>query len=291
MSKQTTRPIDAVTGIETTGHEWDGITELDKPLPRWWVWVLWASVVWSIGYWVAYPAWPLVSDYSRGVLGYSQRTTVMAEVAAGRTAQGQFVVAIAERDLAAIANDPDLSRFAAAGGRAAFGDNCAGCHGRDAQGRKGFPNLLDDDWLWGGTLEEVHATIARGVRSIHPDTRAAQMPRYGLDGLLEPAQINDVAEHVLGFSGRSTDAAAALRGKTLYAEQCAACHGDDGRGKIDQGAPNLADGIWLNGGETADIVASIVTGRGGVMPTWQGRLDAATLKQLAIYVHGLGGGK
>ena len=291
MSTDGRKPIDVVTGIETTGHVWDDVRELNKPLPLWWVLVLWLTVIWSIGYWVVYPAWPLLTSHTHGMFGYSQRARLMEDVAAGKAAQAKFVSAIAASDLATIAKDPELSRFAAAGGRAIFGDNCAACHGRDAQGRKGFPSLQDDDWLWGGTLEDIATTVRFGIRSPHPQARQNQMPRFGLDTLLEPGQIDDAAEFVLSLSGRPTNSAAAERGKSLFADQCAACHGTDAKGKLDMGAPNLTDAIWLYGGSKADIVQSIGTGRGGVMPTWEGRLDDATIKQLAIYVHGLGGGK
>ncbi len=283
--------IDDVTGILTTGHEWDGIKELNKPLPRWWVWTLWACVVWSIGYWIAYPAWPTMAGYTQGMLGYSQRQRVMDEVAAGKAAQGEFVEKIKLASLADIEKTPDLLNFAVAGGRAVFGDNCAGCHGRGAEGRAGFPNLNDDDWLWGGTLDDIHKTIEVGIRGTHADTRQNQMPRFGIDGLLEPAQINDVAEYVVSLSDKAGDAAAAERGKAIFAEQCVACHGEDAKGKLDMGSPNLTDKIWLYGGSKEKIVETLTLGRGGVMPTWSGHLDPTTIKQLAVYVHSLGGGK
>lgn len=287
----TKREIDAVTGTETTGHEWDGIKELNKPLPKWWVWVLYASIVWSIGYWIAYPAWPTLDGYTRGVLGYSQRQTVVDDIAAGRQGQAKLFDAIAKSDLAQIRRDPDLLQFAMAGGRIAFANNCAPCHGRGAQGAPGYPNLNDDDWLWGGKLEDIHTTIAVGIRGARDDTRQNLMPRFGLDQIFEPQQISDAADYVLSLAGQPTDAAAAGRGKQLYADNCAACHGDDGRGKQDMGAPNLTDAIWLYGGSRAAIVKSIETGRGGVMPAWADRLDPITLRQLAVYVHALGGGQ
>ena len=283
--------IDHVTGYATTGHEWDGIRELNKPLPRWWLWVLWICVVWAIGYWIAYPAWPTLASYTQGMLGYSQRQQVMADVASGRAAQAEYVEKIKLAGLADIQKDPELLSFAIAGGRAAFGDNCAGCHGRGAQGAVGYPNLNDDDWIWGGTIDDIHHTIGVGIRATHAKTRANQMPRYGLDQIFEPAQINDAAEYVLSLSRQPSDPAAADRGKVLFAEQCVACHGDDAKGKLDQGGPNLTDGIWLYGGNKEAILTSIRTGRGGVMPTWSGRLDPVTIKQLAVYVHSLGGGK
>jgi cytochrome c oxidase cbb3-type subunit 3 len=285
------RDIDAVTGIETTGHEWDGIKELNKPLPRWWVWTFYATILWSIAYWVVYPAFPTLTDYTKGLWGYSQRAVVAGEVKSAQVAQGAYRDKLADTAIAQVKADPELLRFAMAGGAAAFQTNCAPCHGRGAQGFAGYPNLNDDDWLWGGNIDDIHKTISFGVRSPEKDTRASQMPRYGLDKLLDEAQIDDAAEYVLSLSGKSTDTAAAGRGQKVYAEQCAACHGADGKGKQDQGAPNLADPIWLYGGSKPAIVESIRTGRGGMMPAWAGRLDPVTLKALAVYVHSLGGGK
>jgi cytochrome c oxidase cbb3-type subunit 3 len=285
------RDIDSVTGIETTGHEWDGIKELNKPLPRWWVWTFYATIVWAIGYWVVYPAWPTLDGYTRGLWGYSQRAVVAGEVKAAQGAQSAFRDKLAATPVAQVKADSELLRFAMAGGAAAFQTNCAPCHGRGAQGFAGYPNLNDDDWLWGGGIEDIHKTISFGVRSAANDTRTSQMPRYGLDKLMDEAQINDSAEYVLSLAGKATDTAAVGRGQKVFAEQCAACHGADGKGKQEQGAPNLADTIWLYGDSKAGIVESIRTGRGGMMPAWAGRLDPVTVKALAVYVHSLGGGK
>ncbi len=283
--------IDDVTGVETTGHEWDGIKELNKPLPRWWLLTFYACIVWAVGYWVVYPAWPTANDFTRGVLGYSQRATVAAEIKAGIDAQAGQRQKLDSTALADVRKDPELLRFAMAAGAASFQTNCAACHGRGAQGFVGYPNLNDDDWIWGGRVEDIHKTILHGIRSDDDNARATAMPRYGLDKLLDDAQIADVAEYVLSLSGKSTDAAAVARGAPIFKEQCALCHNDDGKGKIDQGAPNLADAIWLYGGKKDQVVESIRTGRGGMMPAWQPRLDAVTLKSLAVYVHSLGGGK
>lgn len=285
------KEIDAVTGVETTGHEWDGIKELNKPLPKWWLWTFYASILWSIGYWVLYPAWPTVAGYTQGVLGYSQRATVAEEVAAARAAQARFREELAATALDQVKDNPELLRSAMAGGAAAFGTNCAPCHGRGAQGFAGYPNLNDDEWLWGGSIDEIHKTIRFGVRSGHAEGRESQMPRFGVDGLLEPKQIADTAEYVLSLSGQESDPAAAARGREIFAEQCTACHGDDGKGSVELGAPNLTDAIWLYGGTKAAIVESIRTGRGGQMPPWEGRLDPVTIKSLAVYVHSLGGGQ
>ena len=291
MAQSSKREIDTVTGIETTGHEWDGVKELNKPLPRWWLLTFYATIIWGIGYMIAYPAWPTLSGYTKGVLGYSQRASVAEQMKDAAKAQGVFRDQLEKTPLNAVKSNQDLLRFAMAGGQASFQTNCAPCHGRGAQGFTGYPNLNDDDWLWGGTLDEIQKTILVGIRSEHKDTRNVAMPRYGIDNMLTPEQIDDVAEYVLSISAKSTDAASAGRGAKTFKEQCAACHGDDGKGKIDQGSPNLTDAIWLYGGTKSAVVESIRTGRGGAMPFWQGRLDPVTIKALTIYVHSLGGGK
>lgn len=286
------KEIDSVTGVETTGHVWDGdLKELNKPLPRWWLYVLYASIVWAIGYWIVYPAWPLVDTYTKGMIGYSQRNEVAKEIAASKESQARFVEMIAARTPAEIEKDPDLMEFVLRGGAAQFSNNCAPCHGRGAQGFKGYPNLNDDDWLWGGSLAEIEKTIADGIRAGHEGTHESAMPRFGIDQMLTSAQIADTAAYVLSLSGQTEDKAAVERGTTVFVEQCVACHGADGKGNKEMGAPNLTDGIWLYGNRHADVEESIRTGRGGVMPAWSGKLDPVTIKMLAIYVHSLGGGK
>ncbi len=283
--------IDQITGVETTDHEWDGIKELNNPLPRWWLWVLYVSIIWSIGYWIVMPAWPLISSHTKGVIGYSQRAVVARSLEQAKQAQSVYMEKIAAADPAAIKADPELLRFALAGGEAAYGDNCAPCHGRGAQGSKGYPNLNDDDWLWGGKLEDIHQTLKVGIRSTHEDTRVNPMPAFGRDEILEPAQISDVAEFVLSISGGESIDEAAMRGKAIFAEQCAACHGEEGKGNMELGAPNLVDRIWLYGGDKTAITQTIRNSRAGVMPKWEGRLSSETLKQLTVYVHSLGGGQ
>jgi cytochrome c oxidase cbb3-type subunit 3 len=279
------------TEVETTGHEWDGIRELNKPLPKWWLYVFYATIIWAIGYWLLMPAWPLVSGYTKGLLGYSQRARVAEQLAAAKAAQAVYRKKIAESDLAAINANPELLSFALAGGEAAFGDNCAPCHGRGAQGGFGYPNLRDDDWLWGGTLDAISQTITHGIRAADPETRKNQMPAFGRMGVLNASQVNDVAEYVLSLSGRADDKAAAGRGAKIFAENCTPCHGADGKGNQALGAPNLTDELWLYAGDKATIAETIINGRGGVMPAWGGRLDPETIKELAIYVHSLGGGQ
>ncbi len=286
------KEVDAVTGVETTGHVWDGdLKELNKPLPRWWLWTFYACIVWAIGYWVVYPAWPTMNGYTEGMWNWSARAAAMDEVKAGHDAQAQFRDELAKATLGDVKTKPELLRFATAYGQSVFGTNCSPCHGRGAQGSPGYPNLNDDDWLWGGKPEDIVQTIAFGIRSDHKDTRISAMPRFGMDSVLKPEQISDAAEYVLSLSSKSTDKAAAERGAAVFAENCAACHGEKGTGTQEMGAPNLTDAIWLYGGDKAMVVESIQTGRGGIMPAWKGRLDDTAIKAVATYVQSLGGSK
>jgi len=284
--------LDEITGVETTGHVWDGdLRELNKPLPKWWLYVFYACIVWAFGYWMVYPAWPTLTGYTKGYLGYSQRAEVTKELAAAKAAQDKYRVGIAASSLSDIKKNPELFQFALAGGAALFGDNCAACHGRGAQGGVGYPNLNDDDWLWGGDLEQIHTTISFGVRSGNPNAHDTAMPRFGLDGVLQPAQISDVANYVRSLSHLDVDTAAASRGAPIFAEQCSVCHGTEGKGNTELGAPNLSDAIWLYGNSQETVMQSIRTGRGGIMPAWSERLDPISIKMLALYVHSLGGGQ
>jgi cytochrome c oxidase cbb3-type subunit 3 len=285
------REKDAHSGVETTGHEWDGITELDNPLPRWWLWIFYATIVWSIGYWVVMPAWPLLTDYTRGVLGHSQRQIVASDIEALKAARAGYGEKLTTVSLAEIESDPALQEVALAWGKSAFGDNCATCHGAGGGGAKGYPNLNDDVWLWGGKLDDIRLTLMVGIRSAHPEARQSQMPAFGTDGILEPAQIRDLSQYVMSLSGRSTDTEGVSRATQLFADNCAACHGPEGKGNREFGAPNLTDAEWLYGGDQATIQETITKARGGVMPTWAGRLDGPTINALAVYVHSLGGGE
>jgi len=253
---------DAYSGMETTGHEWDGIKELNRPLPKWWLYVLWATVIWSIGFYFFYPAWPYGSSYTKGFLGWSQRQQVQDEITTAKAGQAQFLDAIAAKSVVEIQQDDTLRSFALAGGAAAFKDNCAPCHGSSAIGGVGYPSLADDDWLWGGTLESIHATLLHGIRyTQNEETRQSEMPRFGVDELLEAEQIASVAEYVMSLSGRSEDGATAERGKEIFAEQCVACHGENGEGNAELGAPKLSDQVWLYGDTREDIVHSITYSR------------------------------
>jgi len=284
--------IDSVSGTATTGHEWDNIKELNTPLPRWWVWLFYATIVWAIGYWIVYPAWPTFTGFTRGLFGYSSRAQVEVELASLRDMRSANVSKLQNTALSDIKNDSSLFAFARSRGKSAFGDNCAPCHGSGAEGSKGFPNLNDDDWLWGGTLEQIEQTIKFGIRSGHEKTRDSMMVAFGKFGLLKPEEIVDVANYVRSISGlpvrKEVDLA---KGKNIFAEQCARCHGENGKGNQELGAPNLTDTIWLYGSDEATIINTISNGRNGVMPAWIDRLDPATIKALAIYVHSLGGGQ
>ncbi|WP_426420895.1 cytochrome-c oxidase, cbb3-type subunit III [Bradyrhizobium genosp. A] len=284
--------IDRVSGRSTTGHEWDGIKELNTPLPRWWVLTFYVTIIWAFGYWLVYPAWPLVSGYTTGVLHTTNRAAVAENLAHLEALRGEKMKALGTASLADIEKDPALLALARARGKTVFGDNCAPCHGSGAAGAKGYPNLNDDDWLWGGSLDQIMQTIQFGARSGHAKTHEGQMLAFGRDGILKKDEIVTVANYVRSLSGLSTGAGYdPAAGKTIFAENCVACHGDGGKGNQEMGAPNLTDKIWLYGSDEATLIETISQGRSGVMPAWEGRLDPATIKAMAVYVHSLGGGK
>jgi cytochrome c oxidase cbb3-type subunit 3 len=284
--------VDHVSGTATTGHEWDGIRELNTPLPRWWLFTFYATIIWAIGYWVVYPAWPLISSHTTGLFGYSTRADVGVELANLEKIRGDKMVKLAATPLSEIEKDPALLALARARGKAAFGDNCAPCHGSGGAGAKGYPNLNDDDWIWGGKLDQIEQTIQYGARSGNAKAHEGQMLAFGKDGVLKPAEIVTVANYVRSLSGLPTSAGYdAAAGKKIFADNCVSCHGDDGKGNQELGSPNLTDKIWLFGSDEATVVETITNGRAGVMPAWADRLDPATVKALAVYVHSLGGGK
>jgi cytochrome c oxidase cbb3-type subunit 3 len=284
--------IDHVTGTATTGHSWDGIKELNTPLPRWWVITFYLCIVWAVGYWIVYPAWPLLTSNTRGVLGYSSRASLAVDLADLEKVRGDKMAALATASLADIEKDPALLALARARGKTVFGDNCAACHGTGATGAKGFPNLNDDDWLWGGTLEQIEQTIRYGARTGNAKAHEGQMLAFGKDGILKRDEIVKVANYVRSLSGLPTrQGYDATAGAKIFAENCAACHSDNAKGNPDVGAPNLTDPIWLYGSDEATLIETISSGRAGVMPAWEGRLDPVTIKAMAVYVHSLGGGK
>jgi cytochrome c oxidase cbb3-type subunit 3 len=282
---------DQYQGRATTGHDWDGIQELNNPLPKWWLYVLYACIAWSIVIFVLYPSVPGLKSYWPGTLGYTQNQELAASIEQANLLQGPYLKRIDAEPLETIRADQDLAAFAIAGGRTLFGENCAACHGQGGAGRAGYPSLADDDWIWGGTLAQVQQTILFGVRSAHDKTRLSEMPKYGIDKVLTSAQIADVTEFVLALSKSTHDAKAAERGGPLYAENCVACHGAAGEGNRELGAPVLSDRLWLYGGDRGAIARQIANPRQGVMPAWSGRLSEPTIKMLSIYVHSLGGGE
>lgn len=294
-AKQVTRPAKAAKAeVGTTGHVWDGIEELDNPMPRWWVWVLYLTIIWGIGYTIAYPAWPLLTGATQGVLGPQERAAVAAEIQRFDDANAEIKAALVAKPLAEIPGDDALKSYAMPAGASVFKNNCAQCHGSGAAGvqGKGYPNLLDNDWLWGGDMESIHTTISHGIRNTaDADARYSEMPKFGVDGLLDDTQIAQVVEHVLAISGQDHDAALASAGATVFAENCVACHMENGTGDRAQGAPNLTDAIWLYGGARETITYTVYNARFGVMPPWAGRLSEDEVRAVATYVHSLGGGE
>ena len=286
------KDIDAVTGTATTGHDWDGIRELNTPLPRWWLWSFYACIIWAVGYWVVYPAWPLLTNSTQGITGWHARSAVVADLDALKAQRGPMVDKLNNASVAEIAKDPQLTDFARAVGRPAFADTCAPCHGAGGGGTKGYPNLNDDDWLWGGTLAAIEQTIRHGARSGDKDDHEGNMPAFGRDGILKAPQISAVADYVRSLSGLSTEPGIDLGiGKKVFADNCALCHGPDGKGNRELGAPNLTDKIWLYASDKETIMEGIRNGRGAVMPAWNGRLNESTIKALTVYVYSLGGGE
>ncbi len=279
--------IDQPTGTETVGHEWDGIEELNTPLPRWWLWTFYATIAWALVYVVLYPAWPLIDKATAGTLGWTSRGDLAKEVSAADAARQGVFQQIAATDIEALSANPALMGQAIAGGAAAFKVNCVQCHGAGAAGSAGYPNLNDDDWIWGGTLTEIEYTITHGIRWEGADaTRVNFMPAF--DGVLDAGQVGAVTSHVLSLSGKAKPSPA---GAQLFADNCAACHGTGGEGLPAMGAPALNDAIWLFGGTAADVKKQILAPSHGVMPAWKDRLDPVTIKMLAAYVHSRGGGQ
>ncbi|MGO8834292.1 MAG: cytochrome-c oxidase, cbb3-type subunit III [Roseiarcus sp.] len=287
------KPTDAPGAGATTGHEWDGIKELNTPLPRWWLYTFYACIVWAVAYWFVYPAWPLITGYTHGFAGWQSRAAIVTQLDELKAMRAPMNERIAKASLSEIEKTPELLSFARAQGAAVFAINCSPCHGAGGQGSPGYPNLNADRWIWGGTLDQIAVTITHGARwDADPDTHSTLMPAFGRDGTLKPDEISATADYVRTLSGNAPDAGADLaKGKKLFADNCAACHGDDGKGNIELGAPNLTTQVWLYGPTKADIIHRITVGGGGVMPAWGAKLDAPTIKTLAVFVHSLGGGQ
>lgn len=279
--------IDEPTGTQTVGHEWDGIEELDTPMPRWWLWTFVLTIVFAAVYVVLYPAWPMITSGTEGTLGWSSRGDLAAELQAERGRREPLRQALANIPLERLPEDSALMAQAVAGGRAAFLVNCVQCHGAGAAGSKGYPNLNDDDWLWGGDLRAIEMTLLHGIRQQGDDaTRTSMMPAFA--GVLSAQELTAVTDHVLSLSGKADPNTA---GAQIFTNNCASCHGPEGTGDRAFGAPNLSDAIWLYGSKRDEITRQILAPRQGVMPAWQHRLDPVTIKMLAAYVHSLGGGE
>ena len=282
---------DSVTGHMTTGHDWDGLQELNRPLPKWWLYVLYASIVAAVVMCVLYPSVPGITGYWHGLLGYSQRDRVdqaVAEVAAQRAGAMDRIKALSFAD---IRKDPQLVEVAETAGRITFANNCQPCHGAGGGGNPGYPALAAGDWIWGGTLEAIQQTVTHGIRSTDPDARQSQMPRWGLDNMLTPDQIQQVADYVMTLFGTPVQGADIAPGRKLFVDNCAVCHGEVGQGDREKGGPRLASRIHLHGDDRAAVVAQITNPKMGVMPNWNARLDEATIKSVVLYVHSLGGGE
>ena len=285
------KPVQEKKEVETTGHEWDGIKEYNNPMPRWWVWTFYATIIWAIGYTILYPAWPISKNGATpGLLGWSTRGDVAADIQKFTDMNADLNAKLASVDLATIKDDPALNNYAVQYGRATFATFCSQCHGSGAAGAKGYPNLLDNDWLWGGDIEAIHTTITHGIRSAaDEDTRLGDMPAWG--DMLEEEELDSVIEYVVSLAGGEADPAMVEEGKVVFEDNCAACHGDNAEGNRDLGAPNLTDAIWLYGSDRDAIAESITKGRAGVMPNWNAKLSESQIAAVTAYVHQLGGGE
>jgi len=277
-------------GIGTTGHSWDGIQEWNNPLPRWWLWIFYATIIWGVWYVIAYPAWPMISGATEGYKGWSTRANVAEEIAAAEEANSEINAQLVSADLSAIPEDPELAGYARSAGEAVFNTWCVQCHGREGGGFTGYPTLSDDAWLWGGTMEDIHLTIAHGIRNEDdPDARYSEMPAFG--EILAPEEITQAVNYVMSLSGEPRDPSQVDAGETVYLDNCAACHGDNAQGQVFMGAPNISDAIWLYGGDYDTLVETVTYSRYGVMPPWTTRLSEAEIRAVSAYVHQLGGGE
>jgi cytochrome c oxidase cbb3-type subunit 3 len=276
---------DELTGHRTTGHEWNGITELNTRVPRAVWWAIGITHLWALAVWLLLPSWPLLNTYTHGLLGIDQRELVAGDLAAGQRYRAHWVARFEGDTLPEIRDDASLMEIVRGAAPALWQDNCGACHGRTGGGGPGFPNLTDDEWLWGGSDEAVVASILYGVNASHPETRISQMPGFGPDALLTRDQIRTVALHVRSLSGLARpEPSAAAEGQQLFLENCAGCHGEDGTGNDDLGAPDLTDSAWIYGGDPDSLFETIHDGRQGWMPAWEGRLTSAEVKMLSVYL-------
>ncbi|RWB06246.1 cytochrome-c oxidase, cbb3-type subunit III [Mesorhizobium sp.] len=283
---------DPVTGRETTGHEWNGIKELDTPVPRGVLMFLMVTHVWAIAWWFLVPSWPLGTTYTRGLLAIDQRQTVEARLVEARRDRVNWMNRIETEGYDVILADEALMQTVRSTGRQLFGDNCAACHGRDGKGGANYPDLTDDDWLWGGGPELIEQTMRVGINTRHPESRIGQMPAFGRDEMLDREQVRTVAAYVYSLTHPDYSTHENIKqieaGREVFVTTCATCHEENAKGKRDVGAPNLTDSYWIYGEDLDTIIASVHGGRQGHMPTWDERLTMAEIKTLALYVHDLG---
>ncbi|MDN5785609.1 cytochrome-c oxidase, cbb3-type subunit III [Pseudorhodobacter sp.] len=277
---------DPISGYTTTGHNWNGILELNSPVPKPVYFFIFVTHLYALVAWFLLPAWPLGDTYTKGLWGVDQKTTLEASLVKANTARADWVQAFATDDFDTIRANDELMARGRATAATLFGDNCQACHGAGGKGGPGFPRLNDDIWLWGGSAEEIATTIEVGINSADPDTHFAQMPAFGRDGMLTRPQIAEMADYVLTLSGGvkpgdTSDAA------TLFQDNCSSCHGEDAKGVEGTGAPNLTDDDWIYGSNRDTILATLMNGRQGHMPTWKPRLSVSDIRMLALYVEGL----
>ena len=289
------KEVDPVSGRETTGHTWNGISELDTPIPRGVLLFLIITHIFAVIWWVLMPTWPLGETYTKGVLGVDQKTTVEASLEEGVRARVSWVSSVETLAYDEIRANERLMAAVRTNGNQLFGDNCAACHGRDGKGRENYPDLTDNDWIWGGGPEAIAQTLTVGVNSSHPESRIGQMPAFGRDEMLDAQQVWDVATFVTSLSDPNVSTADNIdrvdRGREVFQSTCIACHGDDAKGNPELGAPNLTDNRWVYGGTLQRIIATIHGGRQGHMPTWDERLTPVEIKVLALYVDDFGKGR
>jgi cytochrome c oxidase cbb3-type subunit 3 len=284
--------IDPVSGHVTTGHQWNGIKELDTPVPRGVLIFLIVTHLFAVIWWFVMPTWPLGNTYTKGLLGADQRKIVEEKLVQADAARAPWVNAIEKSSFDEILANPQLMQVVMKTGHQLFGDNCAACHGRDGKGGDNYPDLTDHDWIWGGGPERIAETMRVGVNALHAESRAARMPSFGRDKMLDQTQVGNVATYVYSLSNPLASTPQTIArieaGRQVFLTNCAACHGEDAKGNQDLGAPNLSDRFWIYGGDFEKIITTIHGGRQGHMPTWDERLSPAEIKILALYVYSLG---
>jgi cytochrome c oxidase cbb3-type subunit III len=279
---------DPVTGRQTTGHEWNGIKELDTPVPRGVLMFLIVTHLWAVSWWFLVPSWPLGTTYTTGLLG-GDRTRIVEARAVG---DQNWRKRLETEDYDSILADEALMQKVRTTGRQLFGDNCAACHGRDGKGRANYPDLTDGDWLWGGGPQMIEQTLRVGINAQHPESRLGVMPAFGRDEMLDRTQIRNVADYVYSLSNPDYSTPENIdriqAGREIFATNCVSCHGENAQGNREVGAPNIADGRWIYGGTLDTIIATVHGGREGHMPTWEKRLTTGEIRTLALFVHDLG---